>query len=563
MRLGYANIETTAQVALKHLHSVQLQLQGDPTNVGLQQAVKDANLLYKERGQALISFLAQKAKAHWMRDGDDNTQYFHSVIKARRMQNRILGIYDMDSQNHTTSADIEAAFINYYKHLLGTQTKVAKVHISIVQKGKVLNNEHKIRLIGDVTDTEIKDALFSVPADKAPGPDGYTSQFFKDSFDITGADLCGAVREFFTVGRMLKQVNATTLALIPKKDKPVTVADFRPIACCNVVYKIISKVICARLATVLPDIISENQSAFLKGRDIIDNILIWHDLVRLYKRKACSPRCLMKVDLKKAYDSVEWEFIREKSDIYFNGMCNEDNQYVIRVSGFREGSFPFTYLCIPISYKRMDVGDCSRLVERVVMRIRGWGARKLSYAGRLVLVQAVLSQLHSFWARIFLILVTVIDRIELICRNYLWSGSEEFLKTAPVAWIKVCTGKKSGGLGIINCKMCNVAMLGKYVWWLAMKADHLWIRWVNYMYIKDQHWMDYVPTVSSSWTWRKLCQVKEQLKPAYFNGQWRFNAGRYTISEGYIWLQGVRSKFLGILLYGIISICPSMRLLDG
>ncbi|XP_074265560.1 uncharacterized protein LOC141588000 [Silene latifolia] len=120
--LGYANIETTAQVALKHLHSVQMQLQGDPTNVGMQQAVKDADLLYKERGQALRSFLAQKAKAHWMRDGDDNTQYFHSVIKARRMQNRILGIYDMDGQNHTTSADIEAAFINYYKHLLGTQT---------------------------------------------------------------------------------------------------------------------------------------------------------------------------------------------------------------------------------------------------------------------------------------------------------------------------------------------------------------------------------------------------------------------------------------------------------
>ncbi|XP_074298355.1 uncharacterized protein LOC141629215 [Silene latifolia] len=85
IRLGYANIETTAQVALKHLHSVQLQLQGDPTNVGLQQAVKDVDLLYKERGQALRSFLAQKAKAHWMRDVYDNTQYFHSVIKARRM----------------------------------------------------------------------------------------------------------------------------------------------------------------------------------------------------------------------------------------------------------------------------------------------------------------------------------------------------------------------------------------------------------------------------------------------------------------------------------------------
>ncbi|XP_074305790.1 uncharacterized protein LOC141641011 [Silene latifolia] len=168
---------------------------------------------------------------------------------------------------------------------------------------------------------------------------------------------------------------------------------------------------------------------------------------------------------------------REKSDIYFNVMSNEDRLYVMRVSGFREGTFPFRYLGIPISYKRMAARDCSRLVERVVMRIRGWGARKLSSAGRLVLVQSVLSQL-----------------------------------------------------------------LGKYVWWLALKADHLWIRYVNHMYIKDKNWLDYVPTSSSSWTWRKLCQVKEQFKPAYCNGQWRTNAGRYTISEGYSWLQGDQAK---------------------
>ncbi|XP_074282685.1 uncharacterized protein LOC141607224 [Silene latifolia] len=265
-RAGYANIETTTKVALKHLHSKQLQLQGDPTNIDLQQAVKDAALLYKERETAMRSFLAQKAKTQWLSDGDDNTHYFHSIIKARRMQNRILGIGDMDGNTHTTSTDIEEAFIKYYKQSLGTQTKVVKVHRGIVQNGKL---------------------------------------FFKDSFDITGVDLCSAVKEFFSAGRMLKQVNSTTLTLISKKDRPLTVADFRPIACCNVVYKVISKVICARLATMLPDIISENQSAFLKGRDIVDNILICHDLVRLYKRKACSPRCLMKVDLKKAYDSVE------------------------------------------------------------------------------------------------------------------------------------------------------------------------------------------------------------------------------------------------------------------
>ncbi|XP_074305794.1 uncharacterized protein LOC141641015 [Silene latifolia] len=621
---AYAGIETSSKVALLHLHRMQGQLQLDPTNLGFQQQVKEATDLYRDREGALRSFLSQKAKAQWLSEGDDNTHYFHSVIKARRMHNRILGIHDLEGNNHTTPSAIEGAFICYYKSLLGSNRRVTKVHKGTVQQGKL---------------------------------------FFRDSFDVTGNDIIGAVQEFFSSGKMLKQINSTTLTLIPKKARPTTVADFRPIACCNVVYKIISKVICTRLATVLPDIISETQSAFIKGRDIVDNILICHDLVRLYKRKACSPRCMMKVDLKKAYDSIEWDFIkqmlqalnfpdqmiqwimecvttpwytlslngsnfgyfqgrrgirqgdpmspllfticmeylsrilayvtnsmefsyhplcrairlnhlcfaddllmfcrgdktsiitilrafatfskasgleinREKSDIYFNGMSSADVQYVLRISGFKEGQFPFRYLGIPISYKRMAVGDCSRLVEKIVLRIRGWGARKLSYAGRLVLVQAVLSQLHSFWTRIFIIPATVMDRINHICRNYLWCGSDEFHKTPPVAWDRVCTAKKYGGLGIVNGKNWNLAMLGKYVWWLAEKTDHLWIRWVNHMYIKGQNWLDYSPTVSSSWTWRKICQVKDILKPGYCQGKWSTNAGVYTVSVGYTWLQG-------------------------
>ncbi|XP_074297103.1 uncharacterized protein LOC141627781 [Silene latifolia] len=190
------------------------------------------------------------------------------------------------------------------------------------------------------------------------------------------------------------------------------------------------------MAIVLPDIISETQSAFIKRRYIVDNILICQDLVRLYKRKSCSPRCIMKTDLKKAYDSIEWAFIEQmlsalqfpekmirgdkesitiilrdfvtfsvasglemnndKSEIYFNGMGEAEVGYVLRISGFKETQFPFRYLGIPISYTRMVVGDCTRLVEKVVGRIRGWVSKKLSYAGRLVPVQAVLSQLHTF-----------------------------------------------------------------------------------------------------------------------------------------------------------------------
>ncbi|XP_074264074.1 uncharacterized protein LOC141586672 [Silene latifolia] len=401
------------------------------------------------------------------------------------------------------------AFVNSYKELLGTSKGVKVVHLPTVQKGRVVSGEQGVDLIKEVTAQEIHEALKAIPANKAPGPDGYTSQFFKDAKDIIGKDVVAAVQEFFVSGKLLKQVNTTNLTLIPKKARPETVVDFRPIACCNVVYKVISKVICNGIAAVLPSIISETQSAFVKGRDNVDNILICHDLVRIYKRKSCSPRCIMKVDLKKAYDSVEGlDMNNEKSKIYFNGMAPAEVDYILHLSGFKVGVFPFRYLSIPISYMRMAVGDCTRLVEKVVGRIRGWGAKKLSYAGKLVLIRAVLTQLHSFWTRVFVIPLTVIDRIEGICRNYLWSGSDQYLKTLDVSWEKICNEKRYGGLNIVNARLWNQAVIGKYTWWLAAKSDHMWIRWVD-------HWID--------------------------------NKGIYSVSSGYKWLCGQQSK---------ISWCP-------
>ncbi|CAL1380141.1 unnamed protein product [Linum trigynum] len=84
---------------------------------------------------------------------------------------------------------------------------------------------------------------------------------------------------------------------------------FRPISCCNIFYKCIAKVLANRLREVLPLVISQNQSAFIKGRLISDNVLLAHEMVRLYNRKSVSPRCALKVDIMKAFDSVDWDFL--------------------------------------------------------------------------------------------------------------------------------------------------------------------------------------------------------------------------------------------------------------
>ncbi|GJV89442.1 RNA-directed DNA polymerase, eukaryota, reverse transcriptase zinc-binding domain protein [Tanacetum coccineum] len=142
--------------------------------------------------------------------------------------------------------------------------------------------------------------------DKAPGPDGFTTTFFKKSWDIVRIDMCKAIKDFFKTNKLLGEVNTTLITLVPKIQHPSRVSEYRPIACCNVVYKCISKIISSRIQGCLDKLISINQSAFVPGRLIQDNLLITQELLKGYNRKKGSQRCALKIDIAKAYDTVQF-----------------------------------------------------------------------------------------------------------------------------------------------------------------------------------------------------------------------------------------------------------------
>jgi hypothetical protein len=209
-----------------------------------------------------------------------------------------------------TTEAIKEAFLDYYVKLLGTETPVTqKICLEVVAQGNVVSADQANALMVPFSREEVKSALFSIPGIKAPGPDGYNSTFFKKSWAVIGEDVIEAILQFFENGKLLKQVNCTTLTLIPKISSPVSVLDFRPIACCNVIYKCITKLLCSRLRLVLPSLVSLNQTGFIEGRQIIHNICIIQDIVAKYRRKNAPKSCLLKVDIRKAYDSVSWEFL--------------------------------------------------------------------------------------------------------------------------------------------------------------------------------------------------------------------------------------------------------------
>ncbi|GJY87437.1 putative RNA-directed DNA polymerase, partial [Tanacetum coccineum] len=174
-----------------------------------------------------------------------------------------------------------------------------------------LSNEHAARMVRQVSSSEVKSAIFSMGNDKSPGPDGYTSAFFKEAWDVVGDDVVSAVQEFFVNGILLKELNHTIIALIPKISTPVRITDYRPISCCNVLFKCISKIISNRIKEGLNDLVSSNQSAFVPGRRISDSILLTQELMHNYHLDRGPPRCAFKIEIQKAYDTVDWGFLKD------------------------------------------------------------------------------------------------------------------------------------------------------------------------------------------------------------------------------------------------------------
>ncbi|GKC77883.1 RNA-directed DNA polymerase, eukaryota, reverse transcriptase zinc-binding domain protein [Tanacetum coccineum] len=172
-----------------------------------------------------------------------------------------------------------------------------------------LSEEEASKMVKPISNAEIKKAMFSIDDNKAPGPDGYSARFLKKAWHIVGNDVCIAVKEFFSTGKILGELHTTIISLIPKINTPLVVTDFRPIACCNVVYKCISKVITERIKGCLDKLINKNQSAFIHGRLIQDNILLAQDLMQGYNRVGGPKRVAFKIDIQKAYDTVSWDFM--------------------------------------------------------------------------------------------------------------------------------------------------------------------------------------------------------------------------------------------------------------
>nr|GEX45471.1 RNA-directed DNA polymerase, eukaryota [Tanacetum cinerariifolium] len=210
--------------------------------------------------------LAQKSKIKWAIEGDENTKVFHGIINKKRSQLLIRGIF-VDGSWCTVE-----------------------------------------ELDRDVSRDEIHRAVWICGANKSPGPDGCTFEFFRKYWSFIGPDLYDAIVQFFKFGMFPRGCNSSFITLIRKVTDAKFVNDFRPISLIGSVYKVITKILPNRLALVISDLVSETQSAFVANRQILDDPFILNEVLNWCKRKR-KQALFFKVDFAKAYDSVRWDYL--------------------------------------------------------------------------------------------------------------------------------------------------------------------------------------------------------------------------------------------------------------
>jgi hypothetical protein len=253
----------------------------------------------------------QKSRVQWLKEGEKNTKFFHRSMIHRRFINRITKLENAQGNTLLSHQDITQELTGYYKDLLSEPPEdraeaIRRVTTNILT---LITQEQNEALMTPISQAEVDQAIQELPTGKAPGPDGFTTDFFHSCWPMLREEVWQLVEESRSSGKVLPALNATFLTLIPKEERVTNPKNFRPIALCNVIYKIISKVIALRLKPILPFIISKEQSGYIEGRQIMDNVILVHEVIHSLKSTR-TPGMLLKLDLSKAFDKLSWHYIR-------------------------------------------------------------------------------------------------------------------------------------------------------------------------------------------------------------------------------------------------------------
>ncbi|RYR39566.1 hypothetical protein Ahy_A09g045127 isoform B [Arachis hypogaea] len=257
-------------------------------------------------------FWFQKSRAQWIVEGDRNTKFYHTKTIIRRAKNKISKLRNQQGEWIENGTETKDHAVQFFKDLYQDEVNIIPLNFT-AQTSPKIDSSFCRNLIKTPTLEETKKAVFSIGSLKAPGRDGFPALFFKRNWEIVENKMMEHVTRCWNNPEEIEEANTTLITLIPKIQTPEFITQFRPIALCNVNYKVITKILVNRIKPTLNDIIAPYQSSFVPGRNIQDNIIIAKEVMHSMKRMRGKAKFMaIKIDFEKAYDRINWDFLEKR-----------------------------------------------------------------------------------------------------------------------------------------------------------------------------------------------------------------------------------------------------------
>ena len=251
-----------------------------------------------------------RSRAKWASQGEKVSKYFCNLEKRHYISKQMFKLTNDDGTTVSKTEEMVEKTRIFYEQLY-KKREVADIPLDEYVQLPKLDETEANAIEGLITYEEASTALRNMNNGKSPGTDGFTVEFFKFFWGDIGHFVVRSINEGFSNKKMSTTQREGVIVCIPKGDKPREyLKNWRPISLLNVVYKIGSSSIANRIKKVLPKLINEDQSGFVQGRYIGDNIRLLYDIIHYLKEKKM-PGLLVSIDFEKAFDSIDWSFMKK------------------------------------------------------------------------------------------------------------------------------------------------------------------------------------------------------------------------------------------------------------
>lgn len=316
---GWEGANCTPDTKLKQIEAQMLILNGsDPGSYDWEEDAR----LQKEHAKYLLMlevYWHQRSRVKWTMFGDKNSKFFHAMAVTCKRRNTIKTLQLANGEWTSEEKVIRDAFVSHYRAIY-TKSSILQVHqvyFDLIQHLPQVDPIWHAHLDSIPLQLEIVAALATLGPNKAPGPDGFSAKLIQENWEVFGPPILTEVQQFFLTGQLSDRVSRSNLILILKTEEASRVEQYRPISVCNLVCKIISKLLALRIKPLLGKCISRAQGEFLQGRDIAQNVILLREVLHSFKQKAYDKKeFCMKVDLSKAFDRMDWEYIETLLPLY-------------------------------------------------------------------------------------------------------------------------------------------------------------------------------------------------------------------------------------------------------